>query len=953
MLFWLAVLSAAAYLTAVVLLAVYGLHSLWLLRLYLRARPAELAATAREAATTLADADLPTVLVQLPVYNERDVVLRLVEAVGLLDWPADRLRIQLLDDSTDDSISTGESAIAALRARGLNAVCLHRTDRAGYKAGALAAGMDADGPDFSPYIAIFDADFVPTPDFLRRALVPLIADPGLALVQGRWEHLNRQANVLTRAQALGIDGHFAIEQGARAGNGLALNFNGTCGVWRRTAIIAGGGWEHDTLTEDMDLSYRVQLAGWRCTYRSQLAVPGEIPATVSAWRAQQFRWAKGSIQTAMKLLPRVWRSPWSIRAKMAATLHMTHYAVHPLMLLSLLSAPLALLLLDHRLPWWILVPGCVGFLVGAACPFLLNGSSQFILHGRQGLRALRDLPILASLGTGIAVSNSLAVWQAVRGKASEFVRTPKQGSGKGSYRAVPATGMAELACAAWAALGIGVGVAGHYPWVTPILVLYCSGFLWVALYCMRERAADRAAAAAADGGERPPGPMPWLLPLGLALVALYAVIGFLPGSWRSSPVAFGGTALAASAVYLAAVWAVRRRPGGGIATAWVVVIAIAIRLACLPLAPSDDVNRYLLEGRQVAVGQNPFMIGPHDAQARALVPSPVPAAAYAGINHPDWTSMYPPATLAYEAGVTGVDVSLVAFKVAGMVAELTALGLILALLARRHAPGSLLLLAAWNPVGPLAFAGEGHNDAALVLLLALGAYLAEGAHWTRAVGALSLAALAKPFALPALLPALLPRSGARWWRWLLPPLLALAAWLPFAAGLPAFLHQVHDFGATLHFHGALEPWLRMAACQLMPDAPAQAVVTWTLSIAVLAGSAAITWWTRREAAPERLAQLVAWLLICLPTLHFWYLAPLVILLPMSGSRALVLWTALAPMYWLHALANHLPTDFIEIPWVTAVAHLPAMAWLLWEVTVALRDRRRSPHAGGLLAAPAT
>jgi cellulose synthase/poly-beta-1,6-N-acetylglucosamine synthase-like glycosyltransferase len=207
-------LAAGFYVLAVFLLAIYGLHSLWLLRLFLRHHREAVAIEEAERATPLPpDAELPRVLVQLPVFNERDVVERLVEAVGRLDWPADRLRIQLLDDSTDDSVEIGRAACARLRARGIDAVSLHRTDRHGFKAGALSAGMREDD---SPYIAIFDADFVPEPDFLRRAIRPLLADPDLALVQGRWDHLNRHANLLTAAQSLGIDGHFGIEQGARA-----------------------------------------------------------------------------------------------------------------------------------------------------------------------------------------------------------------------------------------------------------------------------------------------------------------------------------------------------------------------------------------------------------------------------------------------------------------------------------------------------------------------------------------------------------------------------------------------------------------------------------------------------------------------------------------------------------------------------------------------------------------
>ncbi len=487
---FLSLIAAVIYAVAVGALAIYALHSLWLLGRFLRHRRSAAAAEAAELATPLTD-ELPHMLVQLPVFNERDVVDRLVESVGRLDWPRDRLHLQLLDDSTDDSVQIGAAACANLRAQGLDCVQVCRPNRAGFKAGALEFGMSQND---APFIAIFDADFVPPADFLTRAIRPLLADPGLALVQGRWDHLNRTENALTRAQAIGIDGHFAVEQGARAWSGLAMNFNGTCGMWRRSAIIAGGGWEHDTLTEDMDLSYRVQLAGWRCTYRLGLAVPGEIPSSVNAWRAQQFRWAKGSLQTAMKLLPLVWRSQWNLVEKIAATLHMTHYLVHPLILISLLMAPLALLA-AATVPKSILVLGLGSFIVGAATPPVTYLTAQLVLYGLPGLKRMALLPALAAFGTGIAVSNTRAAWQAFTGKVSPFVRTPKGGAlgakaSTSSYRSRSASGIPELCCALWAALAMVVGYGFHPWWVSPMLLVYCSGFLWMAVQTMREARAN-------------------------------------------------------------------------------------------------------------------------------------------------------------------------------------------------------------------------------------------------------------------------------------------------------------------------------------------------------------------------------------------------------------------------------------------------------------------------------
>ena len=274
--------------------------------------------------------------VQLPLYNERCVVERLLDAVGALDYPADRLEIQVLDDSTDETSALAAAAVERLRARGLAVAHLRRAHRRGFKAGALAAGLEAARGEL---IAVFDADFVPPPGFLT-ATVPSFADPAVGMVQARWEHLNREASLLTRVQALLLDGHFAVEHRARHVAGCFFNFNGTAGIWRRQAIADAGGWAHDTLTEDLDLSYRAQLAGWRFVYLPDVAVPAELPADAASFKAQQRRWAKGSLQTARKVLPRLLaaRLPW--RVKLEACAHLTANLSYPLMVaLSLLLFP--------------------------------------------------------------------------------------------------------------------------------------------------------------------------------------------------------------------------------------------------------------------------------------------------------------------------------------------------------------------------------------------------------------------------------------------------------------------------------------------------------------------------------------------------------------------------------------------------------------------------------------
>lgn len=906
---------AALYCCAVAVLAIYGLHSLWLLRLFLVRRQQNLALAATEEATPLpADADLPRVLIQLPVFNERDVVDRLVDAVGRIDWPTDRLHIQLLDDSTDDSVEIGRAAVARLRRSGLDAVSIHRTDRTGYKAGALEHGL---AQCDAPFIAIFDADFVPQADFLRKAIKPLLADPQLGLVQGRWEHLNRDQNLLTAAQALGIDGHFAIEQGARAWSGLFMNFNGTCGLWRREAIIAGGGWEHDTLTEDMDLSYRSQLHGWRCTYRLDLAVPGEIPASLSAWRSQQFRWAKGSIQTAIKLMPRVMAAKWPMHAKLAAFFHMTHYSVHPLILLSLFTAPPALLLAEH-VPRWLLMFGLLGFLVGAGAPLALYAASQFVLRGWGGLRRLRVLPALAAIGTGIAISNSIAVWEALIGRQSAFVRTPKQGTGKGSYKASAASGIPELLCAGWAIAGLSVSIAGSHRWIAPLMLLYISGFLWVAWFSLKERAV----AIKLQLGAR--SPLPSLIPAGLAAVTGVALLAAIPGGWQAAPVLFAAIALGLGALWLVAVSAVQRRPGGAWTLAWILLVTIALRVTAFQLPVDPAAHRVLVEGRQVASGQNPYLIAPAHPDTFALVgDGQISEASYTAVEQAAMTSTNPPLMLWIEALITQVSRDVVSVKIIAAAAELVTLALAMALLIRLHLPPAMIIVAAWQPLGPLFATGGGHLDSVMSVLLLGGVLLACAGRGIASILLTTAATLVRPLAAPALLPQLAGRHPL----WCLLPIgTALVAYLPFANAALNLGNQViiHHFNGPLAslVHATLEPWMSSATAHLATVAVIGAIF--------LAG---IAWWHQRSSRdarnPAQTAALIAWLLVCLPTLQPWYLLALVPLLPITRSWGLLIWMACAPLWYLHPLRPD--GSRIEILAITLLANLPPLAVAGWEL----------------------
>lgn len=493
-----------AYWLAVAGLLVYGVNCYVLTGAFLRGRAeAERRRDAVRAAHDAIDAELPPVTVQLPVFNERYVVDRLIDAAAAIDYPADRLEIQVLDDSTDDTVDLVAASVARWAARGVDIRHVRRADREGFKAGALRDGLRGARGEL---VAIFDADFVPPADVLRRT-VPFFDDAGVGLVQARWGHLNRESSALTRAQAVAIDGHFGIEQPARAWSGWLLNFNGTAGIWRRAAIDDAGGWQADTLTEDLDLSYRSQLAGWRVEYLPDVEVPAEIPDDLVAFKSQQRRWAKGSIQTARKLLGRVLTAPLPLTTRVQAALHLTHYLVHPLMLaVALLSVPV-LASWDGRFGPALFALAATGLVLGTLGPSTLYVTSQRALRRRPWQR-LRALPMLMLVGTGVAVSNARAVAEALLGVRTPFVRTPKlrlvdgEGprasapSGRRStsgYRLpVDATAFVELAVSVYCAAGLWLYLARGKWLVGPFLALYAAGFGYVGLRTLVESRRRRA-----------------------------------------------------------------------------------------------------------------------------------------------------------------------------------------------------------------------------------------------------------------------------------------------------------------------------------------------------------------------------------------------------------------------------------------------------------------------------
>lgn len=498
---WLGQTALVAYLIVLGVLCVYGLHRYFLLMIYFLVR--------RKAPQQASRFDeLPRVTVQLPMYNEVLVARRVIEAAGRLEYPRDRLEIQVLDDSTDQTQVIARQAVERLRKEGINAVYLHRTDRTGYKAGALEAGLRQATGEF---IAIFDADFVPTPSMLLNT-IHYFTDPRVGMVQCRWDHLNRGDSLLTETEAVLLDGHFLIEHTARNRSGRFMSFNGTAGIWRRAAIVDAGGWQHDTLTEDLDLSYRAQLRDWRFVFLPELTVPAELPPEMNAFKAQQHRWTKGGAQTCRKLLPRLLGHRLDWRVKLEGFFHLTSFCVYILMLLlSLLVGPAILYRMattqEYGLLSWSL--DFLFFIVGTGSALSFYIVSQWQVT-RCWWKALRSVPGLMAIGIGIAFNNALAAIEGLLRPSGEFVRTPKFGDQPEARTRSPhsessarnARPRSSTVWKAWAELAMGLYLFACFAavfffedWVErasaalPFLGLFIFGYLYVALQTLRGRAA--------------------------------------------------------------------------------------------------------------------------------------------------------------------------------------------------------------------------------------------------------------------------------------------------------------------------------------------------------------------------------------------------------------------------------------------------------------------------------
>ena len=460
--------------------------------------------------------ELPTVLIQLPMFNEQFVIDRLIEAVCGMEYPREKLEIQVLDDSTDESSEVARQIVERYAAQGQPIVYLHRTNRHGYKAGALDEGLKSSKGEF---VAIFDADFVPPKDWIMK-VIHHFAEPDVGLVQTRWAHLNRDYSLLTKIEAILLDAHFIIEHGSRVRTGEYFNFNGTAGMWRRQAIVDGGGWQHDTLTEDTDLSYRSQMAGWRFKYLPEVECPSELPIEMNAFKTQQARWAKGLIQVSIKLLPTIFKSKMSRARKIESVYHLTANLSYPLMVI--MTALLIPSMICRFYQGWfqmllIDVPLFAASTLSIAVFYLC---SERELFPKTWMKSILLMPMLMAVGIGLTVTNSKAVMEAIFGVKSAFVRTPKFRVEKKGDRSKANKYRKRLKLAPWIEIALGTyfflailyTFSNHNYFTAPFLVLFVAGYWYTGFMSIFQGRFDRFkfGRKAEDDNEEdvPPRPFP-------------------------------------------------------------------------------------------------------------------------------------------------------------------------------------------------------------------------------------------------------------------------------------------------------------------------------------------------------------------------------------------------------------------------------------------------------------
>jgi cellulose synthase/poly-beta-1,6-N-acetylglucosamine synthase-like glycosyltransferase len=495
------------YFAVMILLSVYGVHRYTMVYMYYKHQKNYNPNPPKHFE------ELPRVTVQLPIFNEQFVIDRLIEAVCAMEYPREKLEIQVLDDSTDETQAVAAGIVARYAALGNPIVYIHRTNRHGYKAGALDAGLKVTNGEF---IAIFDADFVPPKDWLMK-VIHHFAQPEIGMVQTRWTHLNRDYNTLTRIEAILLDAHFVLEQGSRCRSGEFFNFNGTAGMWRVKAIADGGGWQHDTLTEDTDLSYRSQMAGWKFKYLPDVECPAELPIEMTAFKTQQARWAKGLIQTSIKILPLVFKSDKITRRnKWEAVQHLTANLSYPLMIIMTAFLMPAMIVRFYQ-GWFQMI--LIDFPLFTASTFSIAVFylvSQRILFPKNWLKTFLYLPFLMALGIGLTVTNSKAVMEALFGIKSAFVRTPKYRVAKKGEKSQSAKYRKRLVLAPWIELIIGAYFFGAIVYTfmnnnyftAPFLILFVIGYWYTGLMSLLQGRFERWRTGTTKDEEASPKPFP-------------------------------------------------------------------------------------------------------------------------------------------------------------------------------------------------------------------------------------------------------------------------------------------------------------------------------------------------------------------------------------------------------------------------------------------------------------
>ena len=477
------------YFAVMILLSFYGIHRYTMCYQYFKYRKNYDPNPPRHFA------ELPRVTVQLPIFNEQFVIDRLIEAVCAMEYPREKLEIQVLDDSTDETQAVASAIVDRYAALGHPIVYIHRSNRHGFKAGALDAGLKVAKGQF---VAIFDADFVPPPDWIMK-VIHHFAQPEIGMVQTRWTHLNREYSMLTQIEAILLDGHFVLEHGARARTGEYFNFNGTAGMWRREAITDGGGWQHDTLTEDTDLSYRSQMAGWKFKYLPEVECPSELPIEMTAFKTQQARWAKGLIQTSIKILPRVFRSNMPWRNKVESVYHLTANLSYPLMVI--MSALLMPAMICRFYQGWfqMLIIDFPLFTASSFSIAVFYVMSQRELYPKNWKRTFYYLPFLMALGIGLTVTNTKAVMEALFGIKSAFVRTPKYRVAQKGQKSQAAKYRKRLKLAPWIELLLGCyfmaailyTFSNHNYFTAPFLILFVIGYWYTGLMSLLQGRFER------------------------------------------------------------------------------------------------------------------------------------------------------------------------------------------------------------------------------------------------------------------------------------------------------------------------------------------------------------------------------------------------------------------------------------------------------------------------------